>query len=125
MPRYINADNLEYEILHTDFEVVKHECKDYESYVNGANCFRSKAKNLINNTPTEDVVPRAEVEEWKAIAETYQKMFEDSYEAKQEVAREIFDLIDNYIYIVKTTVSFDLEFLITSITELKKKYIGE
>jgi hypothetical protein len=44
---------------------------------------------------------------------------------RQEVAKEIFNLIDNYIYIVKTTVSFDLDFLITSIAELKKKYIGE
>ena len=55
-----------------------------------------------------------------------EQAYENGYEkAKQEVAGEIFYLIDNYIEIVKTTVDFDLDFLIKSIKELEKQYIGE
>lgn len=41
------ADELLYLLLHEDIEVAEHKCKDYESYVNGANQFRHQIKNLI------------------------------------------------------------------------------
>ena len=43
------AEELEYFILNEDIEVVKPKCKDYESYINGANQFRHQIKNGINN----------------------------------------------------------------------------
>ena len=43
------AEELEYFILNEDIEVVKPKCKDYESYINGANQFRYQIKNGINN----------------------------------------------------------------------------
>lgn len=80
----------------------------------------------IEEAPTEDVVPRAEVKQrYQIRADGTLEMIPTVESVRQQVAREIFDLIDNYIYIVKTTVSFDLDFLITSIAELKKKNIGE
>ena len=42
------AEELEYFILNEDIEVVKPKCKDYESYINGANQFRHQIKNGIN-----------------------------------------------------------------------------
>lgn len=35
--------------LNEDIEVVEPKCKDYESYINGANQFRHQIKNCINN----------------------------------------------------------------------------
>lgn len=61
----------------------KRELFTIPEYADGWN----DAIKIIENAPTADVVPRAEVDEWKEIAETYQHMFE---EAKTEVAREIF-----------------------------------
>ena len=43
------AEELEYFVLNEDIEVVEHKCKDYESYINGANQFRHQIKNGINN----------------------------------------------------------------------------
>ena len=43
------AKKLEYFVLNEDIEVVKPKCKDYESYINGANQFRHQIKNGINN----------------------------------------------------------------------------
>ena len=43
------AEELEYFVLNEDIEVVKPKCKDYESYINGANQFRHQIKNGINN----------------------------------------------------------------------------
>ena len=42
------AEELEYFILNEDIEVVEPKCKDYESYINGANQFRYQIKNGIN-----------------------------------------------------------------------------
>ena len=42
------AEELEYFVLNEDIEVVKPKCKDYESYINGANQFRYQIKNGIN-----------------------------------------------------------------------------
>lgn len=43
------AEELEYLVLNEDIEVVEPKCKDYESYINGANQFRHQIKNGINN----------------------------------------------------------------------------
>ena len=43
------AEELEYFVLNEDIEVVETKCKDYESYINGANQFRHQIKNGINN----------------------------------------------------------------------------
>ena len=56
---------------------------------------------MIDKAPTADVVPRSEVEQ-----------------AKQEVAREIFEEIDGILNEIGYFDEIDL-------TELKKKYIGE
>ena len=42
-------EEFEYFILNEDIEVVEPKCKDYESYINGANQFRYQIKNYINN----------------------------------------------------------------------------
>ncbi len=52
------AEELEYFVLNEDIEVVEPKCKDYESYINGANQFRHQIKNGINNLVKE----RTEVE---------------------------------------------------------------
>ena len=43
------AKEFEYFVLNEDIEVVEPKCKDYESYINGANQFRHQIKNGINN----------------------------------------------------------------------------
>ena len=43
------VEEFEYFILNEDIEVVEPKCKDYESYINGANQFRYQIKNYINN----------------------------------------------------------------------------
>ena len=51
-------EELEYFVLNEDIEVVEPKCKDYESYINGANQFRHQIKNGINSLVKE----RTEVE---------------------------------------------------------------
>lgn len=63
MARYIDAEEFKYTILHEDVEIAEHRCKDYESYINGANQFRYQVKNAIRKAPAADVVPREEYEE--------------------------------------------------------------
>lgn len=104
-------------------------------------------KSAIENAPTEDVVPRKQSEDWKEIAIAYQKQFEDTYEdkqmaikqAKQKVAREIFEEIEksihnNYIDLADNVPNDDDYYLgkfagiseaETIIAEYEKKYIGE
>ena len=43
------AEKLEYFVLNEDIEFAEPKCKDYESYINGANQFRHQIKNGINN----------------------------------------------------------------------------
>lgn len=50
------AEDLEYFVLNEDIEVVEPKCKDYESYINGANQFRHQIKNGINNIVKEMTV---------------------------------------------------------------------
>lgn len=86
-------------------------------------------KSAIENAPTEDVVPRKQSENWKEIAIAYQKQFEDTYEdkqmaikqAKQEVAREIFEELEKNPVVMQSCIFIDKK----QYAELKKKYIGE
>lgn len=48
------ADEFEYLVLHEDVEVAKHKCRDYESYINGAEQFRFQVKNLIRKAVARD-----------------------------------------------------------------------
>ena len=73
----------------------------------------------------------SDVEDWKEIAEGYQKMFEDSYEehqsvlakAKTDVAREIFEELDKLIIRrMRADIPLIDDRLVTDISELKKKY---
>ena len=48
------ADELEYLILHEDVEVAENKCRDYESYINGANQFRLQMKNIIRKAVREN-----------------------------------------------------------------------
>lgn len=54
--RYIDANEAEYTVLHLDIEVAKPKCKDYESYINGAEQFRHQIKVGLRHLPTADVV---------------------------------------------------------------------
>ena len=69
MARYIDADKFECAILHEDIEIAKHKCKDFESYIGGAEQFRFQVKNAISKQPTADVV-EVKHGEWKVHTET-------------------------------------------------------
>ena len=84
MPRYIDADRFKQDLINKGF---------YPAIV----------KNAIENAPTEDVVPRSELEK-----------------AKQEVAMEIFDAVE----FAWETTYYDSEFR-ERLANLRKKYIGE
>ena len=123
MPRYIDAEQLIKSLLDKDF-------------------YPALVKRASENAPTEDVVPRSEVESLKAQVKRLKAYDEERdiqlhqrlvREAKQEVAREIFEeiekLLDFYSYtqLIQGEVCpisyFDIH-LAVDITELKKKYIG-
>ena len=60
----------------------------------------------VDDAPTADVVPKSEVEEWKAEAIHYQTLWCQTEieldQAKQEVAREIFEEIERSIFGIVT-----------------------
>lgn len=88
--------------------------------------------DFIDSQPTEDVVPKSEVEHWKAEASKYQGWWCKTYnefeiaelinEAKQEVAEQIFEEIERCRTIGNYGV---IGYLIDDIAELRKKHIGE
>ena len=71
----------------------------------------------------------SEVDDWKEIAESYQKMFEDNYEkhqlelakVKTDVAREIFEQIDDTMELVCAMTGLDI-YTFGRFAELKKMY---
>ena len=77
--------------------------------IDNRNFYPAIVKKAIENAPTEDVVPRSEVEK-----------------AKQDVAREIVETVEYYLkkhyYNFGTYTWWHLN---NDIAELKKKYIGE
>ena len=85
-------------------------------------------KQIIDTHPTADVVPKSEVDLYKRqvdeledeLATTYDKL----EKAKAEVAREIFEEIENFI--PRFSVGyFSYASLTEGIAELKKKYTEE
>ena len=126
MARYIDADR---------FEVVTSQ-RHSEDFMDGMDYILE----MIDNAPTKDVVPRSEVEEivkFKDMA--YAELKSLFIEAKQEVAKQIFDMVkkrihneyndlsnivptDDDYYLGKLAGISEAEFIIA---ELKKKYIGE
>ena len=102
-----------------------------EERKNGNFVFTSKwIKEIIDNLPYADVVPKSEVErlEGELIVEsTRRKNAVNAYhDAKTEVAREIFEEIEKFIVrrMIADRPLID-DRLITDIAELKKKYVGE
>ena len=107
-------------------------------------------KNAIENAPTEDVVPRAEVERYQICDDGSLKMIPTVESVRQATAREIFEELgqeielaldsnykareehlakyktpcDEFIDVVNGKI-FALEGILDFFTELKKKYIGE
>lgn len=126
MARYIDADKAHegIEAIQTSLESNDdREWRKNKPYYKGL----AWARGVIDETPTADVAPRAEVDFLKkTIAENAQKALEVTLEevenAKREVAREIFEEIERNI------VTFEMPYQILHcipqyyITELKKKY---
>ena len=115
MPRYIDAD-----------KIVYMECCEYDGFdLEGNPLYKrtTKAdKTEIDDLPTEDVVPRSEVESLQnelAIMRNGINEYKVKLEqAKQEVARKIFEDFTKHKV---CTNEEDYRVL----AELKKKYIGE
>lgn len=127
MPRYIDADKAK-ELIKGYLEKLSHLSRACER------CF-AIALNVIDLTPTADVVPREEVEALQrrydlAVAEreaNVKGFAEEIAKTRAEVARKIFEDIENIAYI-----HFDvrgdedsLEIIIDEFAELKKKYTEE
>ena len=55
------AERLKYFVLNEDIEVVEPKCKDYESYINGANQFRHQIKNDIDRLVKEMTEEKSDV----------------------------------------------------------------
>ncbi|MEE1046055.1 MAG: hypothetical protein U0M60_01385 [Clostridia bacterium] len=91
MPRYIDADALEEYIQ----ETICAKCGDISDGIKCKSCGIDDTLDFLENAPTEDVVPRSEVEK----LEEYIDDLNDSKEhlcvmleeARSDVAREIID----------------------------------
>lgn len=155
MPRYIDADKIVIEDFPLkDHEIIKVNRCMFVSRKNGKsiNQIKDYLKNVIENVPTEDVVPRAEVERYKTICQCYHKMFEKIQEehcleinnVQTELSKIILYEILNFLIsdmqdkakaFDKTQTQKDKDFLMgvmsyqscikSLITEQIKKYIGE
>ena len=111
MARYIDADKLVIEeIPLKDHQIIKLDNNLFIGRKNGKTIelVRDYLKNAIENAPTEDVIPRSEVEGLKkenevlsasnkTLALSRRKIEDELNKAKQDVAREIFEEIENFI----------------------------
>lgn len=108
------------------------ECKNCTHY---EVCYKSGwCDDCANYLPTEDVVPKSEVEKYivnmNAYGLTAKRLAEENEQlkqAEQEVAREIFEEIDK---ILETQEKYlycnpSLTYIYELIAELEKKYIGD
>ena len=119
MPRYIDADKFIAEL-----EQEKTVALEFEDGV--AVYEIEHTMNLIGMQPTADVVPKSEVER---LYYNLQAVLEERAETKQEIAREIFEEIEEVLF---NNHDLDLhsdyptphyyEELKDDIAELKKKY---
>lgn len=133
MGKYIDAEEFEYTILHEDVEIAEHRCKDYESYINGANQFRYQVKNAIRKAPAADLVPQAEVEQLRhkyelAVAERAANVagfIEQLSRSKSKVAKEIFAEIERFMLDGEIGGKYATKVINPDkYAELKKKYTG-
>ena len=132
MPRYIDLDKA-LAILENSLNYSKTQLGNTnEEYKKGCIAAIKDDIGNVSHMPTEDVVPRSEVEQLKVefeamrgAANSYKMHYE---QAKQEVAREIFNEVELAMLVCKVFrdrteyYEFDLK---ESIAELEKKYIGE
>lgn len=108
--RYIDADKLKRDLI------------DNRQF------YPAIVKNAIEEIPTEDVVPRAEVEALEDERDRYKKYYfrheYDKWEAEinQEVAKQIFEEIEQEAY---KNEEGDLFLDLPDYLKVKKKYIGE
>ena len=133
--RYIDADKIVIEDFPLkDHEIIKVNSCMFVGRKNGKsiNQIKDYLKNVIENVPTEDVVPRSEYEKMQKTAEHQQSLamerwFENNRlkrkidELEKEVAREIFEELEKNPVVMKSCIFIDKK----QYTELKKKYIGE
>lgn len=61
-----------------------------------------------------------ELADWKAIAEQYQKQFEDCYEEKEKIASEV--VIEIFAEIEQAIFAHGTKYAMKRLAELKKKY---
>ena len=116
MARYIDAER---------FDVVTFQ-RCSEDFMDGMDYIL----DMIENAPTEDVVPKSEVEKFIQEIDQIQKdKAEITYlkeqmiaKAKQDVAREIFEEIEHEAY---KNEEGDLYLDLPDYLKIKKKYIGE
>ena len=114
MARYIDADELQFEgksLKDDTNELIAMNKVCYVGRKQGKTIqmLKEMFKQMIDNAPTADVVPRSEVEK-----------------AKQEVAREIFEEFDKLIITLEIGDNEKASVLdYNKYTELEKKYIGE
>lgn len=122
MARYINEDEF-------IAWVKEHYCTECDNY-NGVRCracWIDDAIDLVEDAPEADVVPKSEVERLentyrRAIRKIDNKTITAIRNAKQEVAKEIFEEIEKYkrIIIEGTKPVYTLKQ--RELEELKKKY---
>ena len=118
MARYIDADKL-------------NKKKKYLFQIQGMPFPKSewfiKADDLYSAS-TADVVPKSEVEKWKAICEQLHKemserMVEELKIERKLVAREIFGEIDRFFKRYDSDENYSIDDIEKDIVELRKKYM--
>jgi hypothetical protein len=130
MARYIDADKLKNRMFNYYECVNENTGKDNyrgETLMNYE--VADMIEDCIDNAPTEDVVPRSEVEGYivnmNAYGLTAKRLAEENEQmkqAKQEAAKEIFEEIENKFH-DDDFGDWVIDFM--EYQELKKKYIGE
>ena len=140
MARYIDVEGYR-KLFDEEYKKTRELICEGETHLDNLAEGFSEASRVIDRIPTADVAPRAEVERLERILNSYtlqygtvrdkQKVID---EAKSEVAREIFEELEERIA-VRTFTSksedyadgcFDtIEWVDSKIAELKKKYMEE
>lgn len=76
--------------------------------------YKGSVKRVLMQAPTEDVVPRTEVENWQT-----------NQAIRREVAREIFAEIDEIMHGLMSSPLYSIGEAMWDVEELKEKYLGE
>ena len=120
MARYIDADALTEEIdkaqtsLESNDDIVWERNKNYYKGL----CW---ARSLVDEQPTADVVPR---ERYNRAMDGLKAVLEERAEDKAELAREIFEEIENHLFAITPIEEFDgwARIQLADIMRLKQKY---